>query len=459
MAIDSTADKYSDRHAQQLTRAHADAHPEQAQDLITMDLPVVRDEEDVSAIERPARVNLVRPSKNVLRPARGKLLASQERSRRLLSVAAVRLASQFDMGGELPRIPNSRRSCRAAVNTLRALLERHNHIVQEIDGQNDFGEDLHVTFTEDGRVTGDMIKIQVKGGRSWQRAGGYGVPVGHHAGTWADGNVPVFCVVHDPKTDVLHWANATQQLLSARRGRRVLATIEVSAADRLDDASLADFALKARRYANRHQGNQGLRTLLGEMAGVEFGASDIVMHFVNRWGEDLIFWQRQGEGYATLLHSDLDWEPECIWPEALGFYAAKVLPGPVPRVADVILETAEAFWLAACFEATDWARAPLMDREAVEPCVGKRGEYGFSARVGWPSTRLTSRRELVTAKELVAGDRIYWVSRHWKERGRRVSEIWESFEAPGAICVRFDRLTLGDTFWPAERFVRLRQGQ
>lgn len=363
------------------------------------------------------------------------------------------------MGEKLPRIPDSRRPSRAAVNTLRALLERHDHIVQEIDGQNDFGEDLHVTFTEDGRVTGDMIKIQVKGGRSWQRTGGYGVPVGHHADTWADGNVPVFCTVHDPKTDALFWANATQQLLSARRERKVLTTIKVSTADRLDDASLADFALQARRYANRHQGNQALRTRLGEMAGAEFGPSDIVMHFVNRWDEDLIFWQRQGEGYATLLHSDLGWEPECIWPEAFRFYAAKRLPDPAPTVADVILDTAEAFWLAACFEATDWAREPLPDREAAEPSTGRRGEYGFSARVGRPSTRVTSRRELVTAKELVAGDRIYWLSRHWKERGRRVSEIWESLETHGAICVRFDQLTLGDTFWPDERFARLMREQ
>jgi hypothetical protein len=363
------------------------------------------------------------------------------------------------MGEELPKIPNGRRPSRAAVNTLRALLERHDHIVQEIDGQNDFGEDLHVTFGEDGRVTGDTIKIQVKGGRSWQRKGGYGVPIGHHADTWADGNVPVFCVVHDPETDGLYWANATQQLLSARREQTVLTKVEVSAADLLDDASLGHFAFEARRYAHRHKSNQALRTELGEMAGVEFGVSDIVMHFVNHWGEDLIFWQRRGEGCATLLHSDLGWEPECIWPEALRFYAAKRFPGVAPRVGDVILNTAEAFWLAACFEATVWARAPLHGREPAAPDIGDRGEYGFAARVGRPSSRLTPRRQLVTAKELAAGNRIYWLSRHGNERGRLVSEIWESVETPGAICVRFDQLLLGDTFWPDERFARLKQKQ
>lgn len=381
-----------------------------------------------------------------------------ERSWEALSVSAVRVASAIDTGGTLPKVSESRGPSRAAVNALRAMLERHDHIVQEIDGQNDFGEDLHVTFTEDGQVTGDMIKVQVKGGRSWRRAGGYGVPVGHHADTWADGNVPVFCVVHDPETNALYWANATQQLLSARRKRRVQTTIEVSAADRLDDASLADFVFQARRYANRYQGNQALRTLLGEMAGIEFAASDVVMHFVNSCDEDLIFWQRQGEGYATLLHSDLDWEPECIWPEVLRFNAS-LGAHRTAGVAGVILDQAEALWLAACFEATDWARKPLPAQEPAEPRTTARGEYGFSARVGWPSTELTSRRELVTAKELVAGDRIYWFSRYWNERGRVVSEVWESVDMPGAVCVRFDELMLGDTFWPDERFARLKRGR
>lgn len=353
----------------------------------------------------------------------------------------------------MPSVPKTRRTARTAVHALSMLLERHDHIVHEVDGQNDFGEDLYVTFVEDGRVTGDKINIQVKGGISWRKKGGYGVPVGDHADTWADGNVPVFCVVHDPEVDALYWANATEQLLSARRRRETLTAIEVSSENRLEDASLAGFVIQARQYASRYQGNQAIRVRLGEMAGAEFGASDLVMHFVNRWGEDLIFWQRRGEGYATLLHSDLGWEPRCIWPEALRLTGSFQQVGPVPVVADIILDMTEALWLAACFEATEWAREPLPGREQVEA----RAEYGFSARVGWPSDRLTSRRELVTAQELVAGDRIYWFSQRWKERGRLVSEVWESTKVPGAVCVRFDQLALGDTFWPDERFARLKR--
>jgi uncharacterized protein DUF4365 len=454
----------------------------------------------------------------------------------------------------LPKVPDARRPSRAAVNALRTLLERHNHIVQEVDGQNDFGEDQHVTFTEDGEVTGDLVKIQVKGGRSWRRADGYAVPIGDHGGTWADGNIPVLCVVHDPDTDGLYWANATKQLLAARRSGEVPKTITISPDQELDDKSMADFVAEVRSYLSRYRGNRIIQAQLGEMAGVEFGPSDIVQHHVNVHGEDLIFWQRWGEGFATLLHSDLDWHPEHIGPEH--FHPAG-RPGLLPGtsvVRDTILSTAEAHWLAACFDAAQWARKPAVDDPPlhtnidardnyvarrvehhlrIEPdalprsiqelrtetatdhdlatiatelesdakayaealskpwremsdkarrlvtfylvkevrvgspalpideqfriiwrCPRPAGEYGFGARVGQPSARMSSHREFVSAFKLRPGDRIYWLSRHGNERGRNVSAVWDSEDMPGTVCVLFDQLMLGDTFWPGELFVR-----
>ncbi|WP_406639597.1 DUF4365 domain-containing protein [Amycolatopsis sp. WGS_07] len=454
----------------------------------------------------------------------------------------------------MPKVPNSRRPGRAAVNALRALLEQHNHIVQEVDGQNDFGEDLLVTFTEDGEVTGDLVKIQVKGGRSWRRADGYAVPVGDHGSTWADGNIPVLCVVHDPDTDSLYWANATKQLRSARRNGEALKTIIVSPDPELDDESIADFVAEVRRYLSRYRGNRIIQAQLGEMAGVEFGPSDIVRHHVNVYGEDLIFWQRRGEGFATLLHSDLDWHPEHFGPEHFYPDGRPGLLSGTPVVAGTILNAGEASWLAACFDAARWAREPIADdpplqtnddardnyvarrvehRLRVEPGALPRslqklrneavndpdlaaiaaelesdatvsaealskpwdemseksrrlvtfylvkevhvgspslpidkqfqiewrhsqstGEYGFNARVGQPSTHMSSHRERVSAYRLRPGDRIYWLSRYGNERGREVSAVWDSEDNPGTVCVRFDQLTLADTFWPGERFVR-----
>jgi hypothetical protein len=255
------------------------------------------------------------------------------------------------------------------VNALRSLLERHDHIVQEVDGQNDFGDDLYVTFTELGQVTADMIRVQVKGGSSWRTASGYAVPVGHHGEAWRNGNVPVYCVIYDPQRGSLYWANATQELISARHERRALKTVAVSAGNILDDNNLPDFVLQARHYVGRYRGGRAIRSQLSEMSGVEFGSSDAVLHFVSSHEEHLIFWQRPGEGYATLLHGDLDWIPRYVGPEMLRFDG---LPNHLgtPTVADIILNRGEGMWLAACFHATEWMRQPSPDL----PRPGTRSE-------------------------------------------------------------------------------------
>ncbi|NEE52751.1 DUF4365 domain-containing protein [Streptomyces sp. SID8455] len=267
-------------------------------------------------------------------------------------------------------IPSGRRVEQAAVNALRALLQSHDHVVEEISGQNDYGEDLYVTFAETGRVTNDVIKVQVKGGVSWRRSYGYAVPVRQHSETWANGNVPVFCVVFDPETEKLHWANATKQLrVGGQKGRRPR-TIRVSGTSVLDGSTITNFVNEARAYVGGYRGRNAVLAHLGEMAGVAFDRSDQVLHWVNEFDEQLIFWQRPGESYATLLHSDLDWDPIPITPSGLllpgawaqGLDFGNDLPEelrrsfPIPVVSGVILNMPEALWLASCFSTTERLR-------------------------------------------------------------------------------------------------------
>ncbi|WP_372499174.1 DUF4365 domain-containing protein [Streptomyces somaliensis] len=87
--------------------------------------------------------------------------------------------------------------------------------MQEIDGANDHGEDLHVTFVQDGRRTADSLAVQVKGGASTRTRRGYRVQVGDHGDNWRDGGLPVLCVVHDPERNGLFWAHATRRLRRA----------------------------------------------------------------------------------------------------------------------------------------------------------------------------------------------------------------------------------------------------
>ena len=281
----------------------------------------------------------------------------------------------------MPTISKGRRVGQAAVNALRALLEEHDHIVQEISGQNDFGEDLYVTFTDDGDVTSDTIKVQVKGGDRWRRGNGYAVPVDQHADTWANGNIPVYCVVYDPDTKRLHWANGTQQL---RRFGPLYPPrfIGVSPNAVLDDATMEFFVAQARRYVGRYRGRQAVLTHLGEMSGVEFDPADHVLHFVNGDDEDLIFWKRPGDAVATLLLSTQDWEPVLVSLESL---MRSELPIPEDGRAsgpadpdlctaeDLGLSRSEIMWAISCFISTEQADGPVQC-EGCPNCTGEEPE-------------------------------------------------------------------------------------
>ncbi|RLV08985.1 hypothetical protein CTZ27_09715 [Streptomyces griseocarneus] len=249
----------------------------------------------------------------------------------------------------MPKVPESRRIGRIAVNEVRGLLERHGHIVQEIDGVNDHGEDLHVTFVRSGQRTEDSVVMQVKGGVSTRTRRGHRVPVGDHGDNWRDGSLPVLCVVHDCERGGLFWANATRQLRRARALRKTAKSIVVSRESVLNDASLDTFVQDMRHYLAREREGVGR---WADMADIEFAPDDIVKPFENEHFEPMVFWQRKGEPFATLLHHDLDWQPVPIQEDMLRF-------GPLfPAIGDVILNDAEAHWLSACFKASAWWRRP-----------------------------------------------------------------------------------------------------
>ncbi|MDF2270979.1 DUF4365 domain-containing protein [Streptomyces coacervatus] len=278
----------------------------------------------------------------------------------------------------------------AALNALRTLLEEHDHIVEEISGQNDFGEDFYVTFTDDGHVTSDTIKVQVKGGNSRRRGNGYAVRVDQHGDTWANGNIPVYCVVYDPDTGQLHWANATQQL---RRSGPLNPPrfIGVSPNAVLDERTMASFVAQARRYVGRYRGRQAVLTHLGEMSGVDFDPADHVLHFVNGYDEDLIFWKSPGDALATLLLSAHGWERYLVSLESL--MRSEIPPpedgsgsGPGGQWGDPDLSTAEdlelsrseIMWVASCFistqEADEGPEDDLVEAAECEGCPSCTGE-------------------------------------------------------------------------------------
>jgi hypothetical protein len=263
-------------------------------------------------------------------------------------------------------INKNRRVERAAVNAFRTLMECHDHIVQEIDGSNDNGEDVFVTFTDKGERIGDTIFVQIKGGTSYRTKDGYRVLVGNHGEYWKNSNAPVFCVVYDPDIPQLFWANASEQLRKAKRAKKTIRSIRISTQDVLEDATMENFVQRARQYIAE---TGELHKFLTTISGMQFDTTDYLSYFVNDYGEEMIFRQERGKNKAVLLHSDLDWEPQDITPEDLTFdgfarqIANRKVPSSipdalamVPTVGDIILGLSEALWLTACFGASRWIR-------------------------------------------------------------------------------------------------------
>ncbi|GAA0372818.1 hypothetical protein [Streptomyces blastmyceticus] len=114
-----------------------------------------------------------------------------------------------------------------------------------------------------------------------------------------------------------------------------------------------------------------LRQLLAKLSGFPIGATDYVSYFVNDSGEPMVFVQQQGEKSATLLHSDLDWEPHPVTgptttmadtaPEEMKQKLKNVsIDGGLlstPMCGSAILGRDEAQWLDACFSASTPLRA------------------------------------------------------------------------------------------------------
>ncbi|WKX72163.1 DUF4365 domain-containing protein [Streptomyces sp. XD-27] len=143
-------------------------------------------------------------------------------------------------------VRSSRRIERAGVNALRALLEENDHIVQEIDGGNDHGEDMIVNFTRGGKRTGYWIAIQVKSGKKYKRVNGYAIPVEDHFEDWRQSRIPIIGVVYDMKKRELFWINLTEQLRSVDESP---GWIQVAKTSRLNADTVHEFYAEISTYA------------------------------------------------------------------------------------------------------------------------------------------------------------------------------------------------------------------
>ncbi|MFD4394472.1 DUF4365 domain-containing protein [Kitasatospora sp. NPDC058478] len=169
----------------------------------------------------------------------------------------------------MAKVLGTKKTERAGVNEFRSLMESAGHIVQEIDGGNDYGEDCYLSFTEHGRRTGDIVAVQVKSGLKYRRAVGYGIPCRDHIEDWSLSRIPVIGVVYDPEIRKLFWVNLTEYLLSEiTKGKRPR-SVPLSETSILDRSTISAAVAEVRSFIARddhfdRQTSTGLRAQIGE---------------------------------------------------------------------------------------------------------------------------------------------------------------------------------------------------
>ncbi|MFD7056046.1 DUF4365 domain-containing protein [Streptomyces mirabilis] len=144
-------------------------------------------------------------------------------------------------------VSSNRRTERAGVNALRTLLEEHDHLVQEISGSADHGEDLYVAFTKGTKRTGHVIAVQVKAGKKFKRSTGYAIPIGSHRDDWQQLRIPVVGVVYDTAEKQLFWVNISKALSKAPSE---LTWIPVSKSNELNEDTIKGFVADLQVYAD-----------------------------------------------------------------------------------------------------------------------------------------------------------------------------------------------------------------
>jgi hypothetical protein len=107
---------------------------------------------------------------------------------------------------------------REAMNAVRSFFEENGCVFQEVDTGNDYGKDAYVDFVDDDEtVTGICIALQIKGGVSYRRGDGYGIPLDlNHFETWRNSSLPIIGVVYDPEDAKIRWCNISDFLNSLK---------------------------------------------------------------------------------------------------------------------------------------------------------------------------------------------------------------------------------------------------
>jgi Domain of unknown function (DUF4365) len=81
----------------------------------------------------------------------------------------------------------------------------------------DYGIDAHAEVVDDEEVSGKLLALQIKGGKSWFNESGPGGwwfrPDAEHVRYWRNHSLPVVVVLYHPETERCHWQRVSPETL------------------------------------------------------------------------------------------------------------------------------------------------------------------------------------------------------------------------------------------------------
>ncbi|MBT9275956.1 DUF4365 domain-containing protein [Phycicoccus sp. MAQZ13P-2] len=176
----------------------------------------------------------------------------------------------------------SRARGKAGFRRLEAVLEGANIVVQRVEADNDIGRDAFVDIVSGTYVTGGVVCVQVKSGSSFFYKNQWVIP-GKPADftLWRESTVPVFGVVHDPRTDSLLWVDLSNAATMAMHdylspvvaGPYGKKAVPVPDSNRLD-LEVATFIAAAEEALRRRSGSHIEALLSNDRARVDAGIAD-----------------------------------------------------------------------------------------------------------------------------------------------------------------------------------------
>ncbi|MGC0422229.1 hypothetical protein [Embleya sp. AB8] len=92
-----------------------------------------------------------------------------------------------------------------------------------------------------------------------------------------------------------------------------------------------------------------IEQLLADLCGGSITADDYVGYFLNEYGEELVFAQRQGDRTARLWHGDAEWQMFHVGDDSIR--VGHVMDGMI-TVGGLIINQPEATWLSSCLAAS-----------------------------------------------------------------------------------------------------------